>query len=116
MCYNKYGDKMKFKMNEREWIIKEIPKREIIDLYINVTGDEEIEVVYGLTNYEQKKVYLNEDVCKEKKRKTLLHELMHVYIEEYVMHKIEYDEEELCDFSANSHDIIHKIVEEYFKK
>ena len=25
------------------------------------------------------------------------------------------DEEELCDISANSHDIIHKIVEDYFK-
>ena len=28
--------------------------------------------------------------------------------------KIKPDEEVLCDISANSHDIIHKIVENYF--
>ena len=106
---------MKFKMNEREWIIKEIPKREIIDLYINVTGDKEIQTVFGLTDYEQKKVYLNQEICPTKKQQTLHHELMHVYIEEYCLPKNEYSEEELCNFSANSHDITHKIVEEYFR-
>ena len=51
------------------------------------------------------------------KRKKLMHELMHCYIEEYVSLELEdYKEETLCNISANSHDIIHKIVEDYFKE
>lgn len=107
---------MKFKMNDKDWNIKEVSKFEIIDFYKSVTSNEDIETVYGLTDFENKRVYINMQICKQKKTHTLMHELMHVYIEEYCCPKNEYDEEELCNFSANSHDIIHKIVEEYFKE
>ena len=37
-------------------------------------------------------------------------------IREYLTSRdIKPDEEVLCDISANSHDIIHKIVEDYFE-
>ena len=50
------------------------------------------------------------------KRKTLIHELTHCYIREYITHEEKnYSEEMVADISANSHDIIHKIVEDYFK-
>ena len=58
---------------------------------------------------------LNKDIHIEIKKKTLYHELTHVYIREYLTSRdISPDEEVLCDISANSHDIIHKIVEDYF--
>lgn len=42
---------------------------------------------------------------------------MHAYIREYLTTRdVEPDEEMMCDISANSHDIIHKIVTEYFKE
>lgn len=53
----------------------------------------------------------------KKKKKTLYHELTHVYIREYLTSRdIDPNEEVLCDISANSHDIIHKIIENYFKE
>ena len=52
---------------------------------------------------------------KEQKRQTLLHELMHCYVWSYVCGFNNISEEALCDISANSHDIIHEIVENYFK-
>ena len=104
---------MKFKINNREWEIKEVTQKEIkeIDNCVEERGD-----IYGLTCYEKQKIYLWKDIVFEKKRQTLMHELMHCYIDCYVSFQaMEYNEEILCHISANSHDIIHKIVEDYFK-
>jgi hypothetical protein len=40
---------------------------------------------------------------------------MHCYIGCYLYEFKSFDEENVCNISANSHDIIHKIVEDYFK-
>lgn len=106
---------MKFKMNNHEWEIIEIDKHTIKKIY-----EEEMEektlYVYGLTKYDNHKIYINEELCDDMKKKTIMHELMHCYIEEYVSLELEdYQEETMCNISANSHDIIHKIVEDYFK-
>lgn len=106
---------MKFTMNGREWLIKEIEKEEIIEIYEKETKQETI-TVYGITKFENNTIYLNEEMCHDMKRQTLMHELMHCYIKEYISLSMEnFDDEGLCNISANSHDIIHEIVEEYFK-
>lgn len=108
---------MNFLMNNRIWTILEISKEDIITLYKQETKDENIETVYGLTSYGNNVIYLNQDMCEDMKKQTLMHELMHCYIKEYVSLSIEeFDEEMLCNISANSHNIIHEIVEKYFKK
>lgn len=105
---------MKIKMNDHEWEIKELPKEEIKKIYEEETQEETL-MVYGLTKYDNHKIYINEELCYDMKRKTLMHELMHCYKEEYISLELdEIDEETLCNISANSHDIIHRIVEEYF--
>lgn len=104
---------MKFKMNDRDWEIKETSQKHLkeIDDCVNEQGS-----IYGLTCYESQTIYLWEDIIFEKKRQTLMHELMHCYIDCYVSFQaVNYNEEILCHISANSHDIIHKIVEDYFK-
>ena len=107
---------MKFKMNNHEWEILELPKEQIKLIYEKEMNEETL-YVYGLTKYDNHKIYINEELCFDMKRKTLMHELMHCYIEEYVSLELEnYEEETLCNISANSHDIIHKIVEDYFKE
>lgn len=107
---------MKFKMNNHEWEIIEIPREEIKEIYEKETKEETL-MVYGLTSYHNHKIYINAELCFDMKKKTIMHELMHCYIEEYVSLELEnYQEETLCNVSANSHDIIHAIVEEYFKK
>lgn len=107
---------MKFKMNNHEWEIIEIPSDEIKNVFEKY-ADEQTLYVYGLTLYDSHKIYINKEMCYDMKRKTIMHELMHCYKEEYVSLELEsIDEETLCNISANSHDIIHSIVEEYFKE
>lgn len=107
---------MKFKMNNSNWHIIEIQKEDIKKLYEQETGEETM-YVYGLTKFDYQIIYINNDLCDEMKRKTLMHELMHCYKAEYVSLELDnIDEETLCNLVANSHDIIHKIVEDYFKE
>ena len=107
---------MKFKMNDSDWEIIELPSDEIKIIYEKYAGEQTL-YVYGLTQYDSHKIYINEEMCFDMKRKTIMHELMHCYKEEYVSLELDsIDEETLCNISANSHDIIHRIVKEYFKE
>ena len=103
----------KFKMNDRIWEIKEVDKEWLLEEY----KKEYDNAVYcfGLTRYSKQVIYLNNELCDDVKKQTLYHELMHCYIWNYIHSFSEISEEALCDISANSHDIIHKIVEDYFK-
>lgn len=107
---------MKFKINNREWEIIELSQEEIkqkIKEYDGVV--EELGIYFGSTQTANQKIYLDKDICIEQKKQTLMHELMHCYIVCFLFSTKSYDEEDLCNISANSHDIIHDIVEKYFK-
>lgn len=102
---------MKFKINGVEYRIKEVSQEELM----RWKSAEEDGYYYGQTHFMTQEVWLDEILSKEKKRKILIHELTHVYIREYLTSRdINPDEEVLCDICANSHDVIHKIVEKYF--
>jgi Zn-dependent peptidase ImmA (M78 family) len=102
---------MKFKINNRQWEIKEVESDFLLKKYKEY--DEQALYCFGMTKYEIQTIFINKDMNKEVKKQTLYHELMHCYIWSYANIHSEYTEEELCDLSSNSHDIIHKIVEEY---
>lgn len=103
---------MKFKMNDSYYIIVEVEQEELK----KEMSDENDGYYYGQTRFQKQIVLIDKNLSIERKRKTLIHELTHVYIREYLTTRdINPDEEVLCDISANSHDIIHKIVEDYFK-
>jgi hypothetical protein len=103
-----------FKMNNHSWNIIELPLEQIKPLYEKYSGEETL-YVYGLTKFDEQKIYINTELCFDIKRTTLMHELMHCYKQEYVSLELDnIDEETLCNLSANSHDIIHDIVERYF--
>ena len=105
---------MKFKMNNRIWEIKEVDKDWLVEEYKKEYEDGIY--CFGLTRYSKQIIYLNNELCNDVKKQTLYHELTHVYIREYLTSRdISPNEEVLCDISANSHDIIHKIVEDYFR-
>lgn len=104
---------MKFKMNNREWVILEKTQEELQKEIGKEDG-----YFYGLTFYRTHEIWLYKDLCEAQKRQTLMHELMHCYIGSYITLMdgiIKYEEDLLCDISSNSHDIIHEIVEKYFK-
>ena len=104
---------MKFKMNNDEWEIKEINNAEV---NIMCGSDERETFTHGSTQYSDQVIYLNNEA--PNKRKTLYHELTHCFMYEYGhnQHEREYNNEDVCEICACSHDTIHKIVEDYFKE
>lgn len=113
---------MKFKMNNMNWTIKELSQNEI-KVIVNkrrANEDENINSTdtryYGITYHDDLIIYLDKDLPKDRKKKTLLHELGHCYIGCYITHQEKtYDEEMVVDIISNSHNMIHKIVKDYFK-
>ena len=107
---------MKFKINNREWEIIELSQEKIKEKIKEYDGEvEEKGIYFGSTQTSNQKIYLDKDLCIDQKRQTLMHELMHCYIVCFLFSTKNYDEEDLCNISANSHDLIHEIVEQYFK-
>jgi len=104
-----------FKMNDRVWHIVEVSQK---DFWID---DDELDKMnsreyhFGRTKFDKNEIWLWQDISQEQKRKTLYHELLHCYRGMYVtFNDINCDEDFWCDLSANSHDMIHDIVERYF--
>lgn len=104
---------MKFKMNNRDWEIIEVDQKKMRELEKDT---DEKNTYYGLTVYDMQIIYIWEDLHPQQKRQTLIHELFHSYIGcYYSFQETVYTEELVCNLVGNSHDIIHKIVEDYFK-
>ena len=115
---------MNFEMNGIWYEIIEIDQIEYKKLRAKQDEEKGIEkkenvdgIYYGASHYDICKIYLDKDLDEQRKRKTLMHELAHCYINEYITH-VDYQltQEEACDLVANSHDIIGNIVEDYFRK
>ena len=114
---------MKFKMNGIEYEIKEMAQKE----YKQYRREEDEEkgseitdtlqgVWHGATHFTTNFIFIDKSLPKDRKKRVLLHELTHCYIGEYMSHeKEQFTEEDVADVAANSHDIVHKIVEDYFK-
>ena len=103
---------MKFEINGKQFIIKEVEQNKLMEYKQDTEG-----YFYGQTHFQTQEIWIDKELTKEQKRRTLYHELMHCYIVSYITTQdLTYEEELLCDISANSHDIIHKIVEDYFKE
>ena len=103
---------MEFWMNNVKYVILERDQKDFWDFQI----DEQDGYYYGQSHFQTQEVWIDKSLSEEKKRKTLFHELTHVYIREYLTSRdIEPTEEVMCDIAANSHDIIHSIVESYFE-
>ena len=101
-----------FEMNGSIYSIKEVSQ----DYLSTQVVDENDGYYYGQTRFQSQEILIDKDLSYVQKRKTLYHELMHVYIREYLTTRdISPNEEVMCDISANSHDIIHNIVKGYFE-
>lgn len=105
---------MKFEMNSRNWIIREVEQKKFWE-DDNAVQKENDGNFLGRTLFAKQEIWLDRNISNEQKRKTLYHELLHCYKGMYItFNDLPVDEEMLCDISANSHDIIHNIVEKYF--
>ena len=113
---------MKFKINNRTWSIEEKSQSEIKSMQNQRKANEEetpksIDMrYYGITYCDTLKIYIDEDLPADRKKSTLIHELTHCYIDNYITHcEKQYSEEDVADIVSNSYDIIHEIVEQYFE-
>ena len=103
---------MKFKMNNRTYEIKEVSQEDLRQEIGKIEGE-----YFGLTLPKNQEIWLWQELSNEQKRMTLMHELSHCYMFNYItFNNTNFSEDDWADITANSHDIIHKIVEDYFKK
>ena len=102
---------MKFKINNDTWIIKEVDKDKMRELWKKITDEDTC--VFGLTIKTSQIIFLNKDICQEQKIKTLKHELAHCYIWEYGLYYMQFDEETTCEIVAKSNDFINEVVKKY---
>lgn len=103
---------MEFYINDRKWEIKEVNSDWLLTEYKK--ENDKGTYCFGLTRYNEQVIYINNELHEDCKKQILYHELMHCYLWNYVQNFEEVSEELLCDLSANSHNMIHKIVESYF--
>lgn len=107
---------LKFKINNDVWQIEEKKKDELKELYETGT-QEKTYFVFGVTVKSKHCIYINQDMCKEQKIKTLKHELTHCYIWEYGLYNVmDINEEVICDIVACSNDFINEVIEQYKNK
>ena len=109
---------MKFKINNKTWYIKELSQQEMKEELKKHFENPIIDgKYYGLTYADIQTIFLDKDLCPDRKRSTLLHELGHCFIITYITHLDRYFyEEDVVDIISNSHDIIRNIVDKYLKK
>ena len=107
---------MEFNINNDKWTIEEKEKNELRKMYEEET-EEKAYFVFGVTQKSKHIIYINKDMCKEQKIKTLKHELTHCYIWEYGLYNVmDINEEVICDIVASSNDFINDIVNKYLKE
>lgn len=108
---------MKFKINNKNWEIKEVSQDKIREtLKIHNDSVQDFGKYFGLTYMDTQEIFIDKDLCEDRKRSTLLHELGHCYINTYITHQDRtYNEEDVVDIISNSHDIIRNIVDKYFE-
>lgn len=114
---------MEFKINNRSWEILEASQSEIkkIQNERKANEDENIKAVtpryYGVTYCDICKIYLDKDLPYDRKIATLIHELTHCFIDNYITHdERQYSEEDVADIVSNSFDFINEVVEKYKKQ
>lgn len=72
-------------------------------------------IYFGATHCYQNIIFLDINLPFDRKRRTLIHELTHCYISEYITHENKmFSEEEVADICANSNEIINTLVSDYF--
>lgn len=108
-----------FKINNTTWKIQEETQEEIKNIMKkHLDNPSEEGKYYGLTYFDTQTIYIDKDLCEERQRRTLLHELTHCYIGSYITHLSDkvYTEEDIADVVSNSHDIIREILDKYLDK
>lgn len=111
---------MKFKINNRSWEILEVSQAEIKTMQNERKANDEEDIksiasrYYGVTYCDICKIYIDKDLPIDRKKATLIHELTHCFIDNYITHdEKQYSEEDVADIVSNSFDFINEVVKQY---
>ena len=105
---------MEFEIQNETWTILEKPQEEFNKWNNSYDG---VGHYYGQTHFADKEIWLWEECSINTKIKTLRHELMHVYIKEFITNEdLSYTEEMLCDICANAFPFVDKVSSKYYGK
>lgn len=74
------------------------------------------EMRLGLCDFINQKIYIHKNIRRERKYKTLVHELTHAFLESYGFIQESYDEEQLCEIMALYSNEINDICDKYFEQ
>lgn len=109
---------MEFSMNGNTWLIKQVDQRTFWEDDDELDKMNNRECYFGRTKYDKKEIWLWNKISREQKIKTLYHELLHCYRGSYItFNELNNTSEDIwCDITANSHDIIDSIANEYDKQ
>ena len=106
---------MKFKINDRDWEIVEASQSKMCE--VEGIQEDPTNKFFGLCCYDSQIIYIWENLHPQQKRETLLHELFHCYMGVYCSFEdMQWNIDIICNLVGNSHDIIHKIADDYFKE
>ena len=94
-------------INNHDWMVKEVSRAEMKD----IAGEKEDEYVQGITIYSRQTIYIDSEIAN--KRKTLIHELTHVWLDEFGHNQSakEFNNEDVCEIVASIHDCINWALE-----
>ena len=73
-------------------------------------------LVNGLCDAEKRIIYINKDRSINKKMQTLAHELTHAYLCETLLHKDEYNVEEVCNIMGKYVFLISNKILDFYKE
>lgn len=74
--------------------------KEMNDIFYEDAEPEEGQTLFGLTDYLALKVYINEDLDGFLLKKTIRHELMHIYLWEKEKNNSLYNDDEICEIMS----------------
>lgn len=102
---------MKFEINNITWHIIELSVKQIQEIF------SEDEYPYGYCDYVNNRIYINDKLCEERKKNTLMHELTHCWtMSNGWSFSGDVDRETVCNIVACSNYFINDIMNKYFNK
>lgn len=90
--------------------------KEMNDIFYEDAEPEEGQTLFGLTDYLALKVYINEDLDGFLLKKTIRHELMHIYLWENEKKNSLYNDDEICEIMCIAAPLICNKTDEIISK
>lgn len=99
---------MEFEINNTTWTIEEVSEE-------NMIREGEKDYTLGLTIYKPQRILLLKN--QKNIKKTLIHELIHVWLYEYGHNSGErqFTHEDVCEIVASSNNFINNVIKDYLK-